>query len=398
MVNTVGNSWRTGGDIRPQWSSIIHNALGNDRWASNARPGHYNDADMLEIGNGNLTLAEQRSHFALWCIMKSPLLIGADVRAISLESLGILKNERLISINQDDLGIQGTLRATFDYSNGLRISKSTTRVRLDADDATGTSDNTFLAAMGICTTGTTSLEQKWRIADGKYLIGAANLCLARSSGGVDVSVHPCDESDGFGWNFGRVNRTLSQIRDPLDAMLCLAFNGSALHMEPCRKETSDEPTPQDCTTSRCKYSSLTDQLWYLNSLLQLSSAYTNFKGGIPPGTKPRNTPTNTPMCLSAVSSLAPKPPNPPLNPFSTSSPLQIWAGPLSRGNVVVLLLNTGHHSSIITASWSQVGLEQGTAVRATDLWTGASMGVLTTNSISATVGMHDVAAIRLSPI
>ena len=66
----VGDLWRSGGDIRPIWRSIMANAHANNHWAPNARPGHYNDADMLEVGNGDLTVAEQRSHFAL-CVLLS---------------------------------------------------------------------------------------------------------------------------------------------------------------------------------------------------------------------------------------------------------------------------------------------------------------------------------------
>ena len=74
-VSTVGDLWRTGGDIRPVWGSILANAHANDKWAPNGVPGHYNDADMLEVGNGALTLAEQRSHFALCRSPSSYLLL-----------------------------------------------------------------------------------------------------------------------------------------------------------------------------------------------------------------------------------------------------------------------------------------------------------------------------------
>jgi alpha-galactosidase len=95
---SVGDLWRTGGDIRPMWKSILSNAHANNHWAPNSRPGHYNDADMLEIGNGHLTVAEQRAHFALWCLMKSPLIIGANVSALSTDSLAILKNTGLVAV------------------------------------------------------------------------------------------------------------------------------------------------------------------------------------------------------------------------------------------------------------------------------------------------------------
>jgi alpha-galactosidase len=61
------------------------------------------------VGNGNLLLGEQRAHFALWALMKSPLLIGADLRSISPDSLAILKAGEVIAINQDELGVAGDL-------------------------------------------------------------------------------------------------------------------------------------------------------------------------------------------------------------------------------------------------------------------------------------------------
>jgi len=74
--------------------------------AKNAGPGHWNDPDMLEIGNGKLTPTEERTHFALWAIGKAPLIIGCDLTTVSDESLAILKNEHLIKLNQDSLGYQ----------------------------------------------------------------------------------------------------------------------------------------------------------------------------------------------------------------------------------------------------------------------------------------------------
>jgi alpha-galactosidase len=63
----------------------------------------HSDADMLEVGNGGLSIAEERSHFAFWAAMKSPLLIGCDLAQISAESLNVLKNEYLLAFNQDPI-------------------------------------------------------------------------------------------------------------------------------------------------------------------------------------------------------------------------------------------------------------------------------------------------------
>jgi alpha-galactosidase len=95
----VGNSWRTAGDIAPTWSSVKYNFEMNQLHAEVAGPGALNDPDMLEIGNHGLTHAEERTHFALWSIVKAPLIIGCDLNTVTEESLAILKNKNLIAVN-----------------------------------------------------------------------------------------------------------------------------------------------------------------------------------------------------------------------------------------------------------------------------------------------------------
>tara|TARA_B110000305_G_scaffold239597_1_gene307855 strand:- start:1101 stop:1634 length:534 start_codon:yes stop_codon:yes gene_type:complete len=72
-----------------------------------ANPGHYNDPDMLQVGNVGLTIVEQKTHFALWALMGGPLLISTELSLLSEESLAILTNEGLIRMNQDTLVEQG---------------------------------------------------------------------------------------------------------------------------------------------------------------------------------------------------------------------------------------------------------------------------------------------------
>ncbi|MCK4923202.1 MAG: glycoside hydrolase family 27 protein, partial [Bacteroidales bacterium] len=74
---------------------------------SYAGPGHWNDPDMLEVGNGNLSYEENRAHFSLWCILSAPLMLGNDIRDLSAEILEILINKEVIAVNQDLLGKQG---------------------------------------------------------------------------------------------------------------------------------------------------------------------------------------------------------------------------------------------------------------------------------------------------
>ncbi|KIN95079.1 glycoside hydrolase family 27 protein [Pisolithus tinctorius Marx 270] len=96
-----GQSWRTAGDLVPFWKSVafIINQNSFYSWASDFY-GH-NDMDMLQIGNGNLTYEESKTHFTAWALMKSPLLIGTDVETASNQTIEILTNREIIAINQD---------------------------------------------------------------------------------------------------------------------------------------------------------------------------------------------------------------------------------------------------------------------------------------------------------
>ncbi len=101
------NSWRTTSDIKDYWEKMIYNAETNDQWWTYSGPGGWNDPDMLEVGNGGMTVTEYETHFSLWCLMKAPLLIGCDVRNMSSDTLRILTNSEVIAVNQDPLGEQG---------------------------------------------------------------------------------------------------------------------------------------------------------------------------------------------------------------------------------------------------------------------------------------------------
>ncbi|XP_022945751.1 alpha-galactosidase 1-like [Cucurbita moschata] len=98
----VANSWRTTSDIEDNWDR----ADLNDAFAEYARPGGWNDPDMLEVGNGGMTKEEYRVHFSIWAISKAPLLLGNDLREISEDPMEIIGNSEVISVNQDPLGVQ----------------------------------------------------------------------------------------------------------------------------------------------------------------------------------------------------------------------------------------------------------------------------------------------------
>jgi alpha-galactosidase len=142
----VGNLWRTTGDISDNWSSMIGKAQANRGLAQYAGPGHWNDPDMLEVGNGGMTAAEYRTHFGLWAMMAAPLLIGSDLRKVSDADFAILKNADVIALDQDTLGKQATVLSA---NAGLVVYS---KVLADGDRAVALSNETAATA----TIGTTA--------------------------------------------------------------------------------------------------------------------------------------------------------------------------------------------------------------------------------------------------
>ena len=117
----TGNLWRTTGDIHDHWEGkqkykdggccalgmldILDLQVGLESFAG---PGHWNDPDMLEVGNGGMTINEYRAHFSLWAILAAPLIAGNDLRDMAPEIRGILTNKEVIAVNQDALGRQAS--------------------------------------------------------------------------------------------------------------------------------------------------------------------------------------------------------------------------------------------------------------------------------------------------
>jgi alpha-galactosidase len=112
----IGNLWRSTGDIQDCWDckktwggngvvQIIDQMSGLETYAG---PGHWNDPDMLEVGNGGMTKEENRAHFSMWAMFSAPLLAGNDVSNMSADTKEILLNKEVISIDQDPLGQQAS--------------------------------------------------------------------------------------------------------------------------------------------------------------------------------------------------------------------------------------------------------------------------------------------------
>ncbi len=117
-VTNNADSWRIGTDIKAKWASVVLMIDENTFLSPYVSPGHYNDMDMLEVGRG-MTFEEDKSHFSMWCIMSSPLVLGNDLSKITQQTKEIITNAEVIAVNQDTTGLQATLIS--DNAAGLQV-------------------------------------------------------------------------------------------------------------------------------------------------------------------------------------------------------------------------------------------------------------------------------------
>nr|WP_194895430.1 NEW3 domain-containing protein [Catenulispora pinisilvae] len=147
---SVGNLWRTTGDISADFGSMLSNFHTNVALAAGAGPGAWNDPDMLEVGNG-MSAVEDQTEFTLWAEMAAPLISGTDLRTASANTLRILGNRQVIAVDQDALGRQGT---EISSSGGLDVlakplSDGSVSVVLFNENATAATISTTAAAVGL---------------------------------------------------------------------------------------------------------------------------------------------------------------------------------------------------------------------------------------------------------
>jgi alpha-galactosidase len=293
----VGNSWRTTGDIFNSWSSMIGIIDQNDRWWEYAGPGGWNDPDMLEVGNGGMTVDEEKIHFALWCVSKAPLLIGCDITKMSKDTFDILTNEEAIAVNQDSLGVQGKKIPT----NQPKPSE-TPKIK----------DGSKLYVTS-CSGGD---DQKWSInSDGSITDVDKKFCLDIpncSNNNVQVEVYKCHIGDSGQcgnsknqeWTLKNDGTIVSKLNNK-----CLDvydFNGPVVETYNCNGGSNQK-------------------------FVYDSSAHTIKNGQ---------------KCLSVSSG---------------QDALEVWAGELSDGAYAVVLANRGDVESEMIARWKEIGLPAGDA-------------------------------------
>ncbi|TFK44245.1 glycoside hydrolase superfamily [Crucibulum laeve] len=188
----VGHSWRMSGDSSATWSYITSIINTNVAHISAVKYGAHNDMDMMEIGNGALTVQEQRTHFAAWVFLKSPILLGTDLSKLSSAQLDIIKNKELLAFHQD--ATVGTPAIPFtpysgapttspqEYFSGTS-SKGTHVFIINTSSSSATKQFIFSNVPGLGTSGSFKVHDMWSGSDlsGTY--------TASSSFSASVAAH-----------------------------------------------------------------------------------------------------------------------------------------------------------------------------------------------------------------
>ena len=173
-----GNLWRTTGDIRDSWASMIGNITKQIPTARSAGPGHWNDPDMLEIGNGHMTNDEYRTHMSLWALTAAPLLAGNDLRSMTPATKDILLNREVIAVDQDALGKQAS-----PVTNGLvemwvkPLADGSVAVGVVNMGTTETTATIKLSDLGLGA-GVTSTRDLWKHTNVTFRDGAYTTSVA----------------------------------------------------------------------------------------------------------------------------------------------------------------------------------------------------------------------------
>jgi alpha-galactosidase len=161
-AGSVGNLWRTTGDIQANYTSMLSIFHQNVNLSSYAGPGQWNDPDMLEVGNG-MSATEDRSHFSLWAEMAAPLLAGNNLVNASSTTLSILGNKAVVAVDQDSAGKQGRMVST---SGGLDVlakplANGDVSVVLFNENASTATISTTAAAIGKTGASSYTLNDLW---------------------------------------------------------------------------------------------------------------------------------------------------------------------------------------------------------------------------------------------
>lgn len=358
----VANTWRTTYDIQNYWECVVPHVDWQNVYAPFFGPGHFGDLDILEVGNGVLTPAEERAHFALWVVMKSPLLIGCDLTQPRCQAaLPLFLNRELLAISQDALGAPAARVAAYGGAQGVPAGKSGICGREELPQ------NTVIAPCSAA-----DPLQRWTLLpNGTLQQAATGECLQLDSGQGGC----CAQS----WAVWTNNVASGMCNDP--ASCCAARQqlwaatpgGLLINNASGQCLTVHAGGMHNVGASPCTAALQGLQTWdYRAATGQYVSS------AAPPGALGA-------YCLARTADVA-------------GGALEAWAGPLAGGDRVVLLFNrNGAAGANVSVGFEALGLPAGSSARVRDALAGKDAGTAA-GSVSAVLGVHDVSVLRLTPL
>lgn len=344
----IGNMWRTGGDIFPQWDAmVLRNLYANNALASLFLPGKgaFNDPDMLQLGSNGLPFEEARSQFVLWAVMKAPLILGthwselATMRVTDPDTFDFATNAELLALNQD-ISPAATMLLSMPSAAQAVAGVNVTLQPCDA----------------------TRGEQQWLpgATAGAVVSKHGSLCLSGAATG-GVTAAPCDGTAAQSWGGLRANSQLSVAAAGAVAGACLDDTNGVLALKPCAF-TGALPPPLDASFGAQVF------VWDSKGSVIGGSSELCVTLGLPNYVAGRQYVTNN-------GTLA----------------LEVWGGPLSSGKTVAVLFNKGGASAeTITANWDVFGLPRGASLPVRDVLARAALPPA--SELKAIVPPHGVRA------
>eukprot|EP00937_MAST-01D_sp_MAST-1D-sp2_P001136 g1136.t1 len=433
----VSNMWRIGTDISCRWDDILDRADISDKWAPLAGPGGWNDPDMINLNSAKLSAAENRVYFALWAVMKAPLLLSSDLPKLDASLIALANNTELIAVNQDPLGVQarklvvdgaplpwlvatapcagaapphsrndGFPGAATDDNRAWRVSPAPVPAPLAAAvPAAVTSAPSAPAAAGPFTIENAATGRCLALAP-DWNVSAA----ARPANQGRVVLLPCQPADtAQQWRFDMGAHTVTSVTS-VQAGLALAVANATLFSEAhgvdARNVTDaaygDDalelvaPYNQaDCTDRDCQNYDDT-QMWYYSPTERLLrhatfTASINHKQDGAGYTLTKKMPTWRHHCLSHVLSVA--------NAGTAPGETEVWGGPLAGGAYVLAAVNRGAASAAVRADFAALGaagVGAASVFRVRELLSHSDLGTLK-GGLDAAVPSHDIKVYKLTP-
>jgi hypothetical protein len=366
----TANTWQTRFLVEDKWARMMHRVDMSALLWRDARPGYFNDADNLAIGTGGMSTIEYRTHMTMWSVMKSPLIIGCDLASISGTDLKMLTNPEVVSVSQDPLGIQ----AHRIWSAG---AATLTRIVWSGADERATNPS-----IEIRSCDKSDPLQQWHIAhNGSIVLGSTGECIEQ-----DCSSQVKNKNLSRAVGIGQCGRSFCELNqhwkyqtsswpEPTRFRIISIVSGQCLTLQP---EGRHEVMAAPCTPALQAF-----QTWLRDDKTEQIVSPISMGDGGHGGAK---------ACLAAPDIVRP-------------GTLEVWAGPLTGGKNVVVLLNRQENATTkMSVKWDQLQWfdKFGAVVsppplcQVRDVWAQEDKGLFT-SGVAMEVQVHGVVMLVLDP-